>query len=228
MRNPKQFRRMNGASVNQKIVSVNDNLGIKGIGNQQGTTRIIYDSIKLQTSANNSVINFFENVKTRQFPYTNLTENKLQVAEAMGMQRISFLIMEVDVTAPATPKIVSLNTLSALAEFKPLYRSDLNFQIAQDTVVKRLPLQSFYAPFNRNSSFIGSPTFGTNPGITSSFEISHDVFHFDNPIIIPPQIEFVAPLQIPAITLPATANREWYLMCTLEGLGSLFAPKSTY
>ena len=84
-----------------------------------------------------------------------------------------------------------------------------------------------YSAFNRNSNFNGSQTFGAG-GITTSFEVSHDVFHFDNPIVIPPIIEFTASLTIPPIILPAEETKDYYLMMTLEGLGSLFAPKSTY
>ena len=215
-------------NAGRKITRVTDAMGVKGIGKMQGTTRIIYDAIVLQSSTTQQTIKFFEDVNTRKFPYTNISENKLQVAETIAMQRFSFAILEIDITNPAAPLIVSINPLASIGQFKPLYRSDLSMSIAQDQVIKKLPLQSMYSAFNRNSQFNGSQTFGTNPGATTSFEVSHDVFHFDNPIVIPPQIEFVADLQIPAFTLPAAPNREWRIMMTLEGLGSLFAPKSTY
>ncbi len=214
-------------NAGRKISRVTDAMGVKGIAKMQGTTRIIYDAIVLQSSTTQQTIKFFEDVNTRKFPYTNISENKLQVAETIAMQRFSMAILEVDITNPALPLIVSINPLASIGQFKPLYRSDLSISIAQDQVVKKLPLQSLYSAFNRNSQFNGSQTFG-NAGVTTSFEVSHDVFHFDNPIVIPPQIEFVAQLQIPAFTLPAAPNREWRMMMTLEGLGSLFAPKSTY
>lgn len=214
-------------NAGRKISRVTDAMGVKGIAKMQGTTRIIYDAIVLQSSTTQQTIKFFEDVNTRKFPYTNISENKLQVAETIAMQRFSMAILEVDITNPALPLIVSINPLASIGQFKPLYRSDLSISIAQDQVVKKLPLQSLYSAFNRNSQFNGSQTFGAG-GVTTSFEVSHDVFHFDNPIVIPPQIEFVAQLQIPAFTLPAAPNREWRMMMTLEGLGSLFAPKSTY
>lgn len=214
-------------NAGRKITRVTDKMGVKGIGNMQGTTRIIYDAIVLQSSTTQQTIKFFEDVNTRKFPYTNISENKLQVAETIAMQRFSMAILEVDITNPALPLIVSINPLASIGQFKPLYRSDLSISIAQDQVVKKLPLQALYSAFNRNSQFNGSQTFGAG-GTTTSFEVSHDVFHFDNPIVIPPQIEFVAQLQIPAFTLPVAPNREWRMMMTLEGLGSLFAPKSTY
>jgi hypothetical protein len=211
-----------------KIPQVTSNMGIKNIANMQGTTRIIYDSIRLQATTTISAIQFFENVNTRKFPFANIPENKLQVGETIAMQRFSLSIIEVDITNPAAPKVLFQNPISYGLDFQSLYRSDLSIAIAQDTVVKKLPIHAMYAPFNKDSRFVGSETFGINPGTTLSFEKSHDVFHFDNPIVIPPQIEFTATIQVTPITLPVTANREWHLCLTIEGLGSLFAPKSNY
>ncbi len=212
-------------NAGRKIVDVTKNMGVQGINKMQGTTRIIYDSVKLVTTSQQTTINFFEDVNTRKFPLTNISENKLQVAETIAMQRFSIMIIETEKDKPQN--VLTINTLAALAEFKKLYRSDLSFSIAQDQVVKKVPLQSMYSAFNRNSQFNGTQTFGANPGVTTSFEISHDVFHFDNPIVIPPQIEFVANWQVPTFKVPNETS-DWYACLTLEGLGSLFAPKSTY
>ena len=211
-----------------KIPQVTSKLGIKGISNMQGTTRIIYDSIKLVNTTTISAIQFFENVNTRKFPFSNIPENKLQVGETIAMQRFSLSIIGVDVTNPAQPKVTGQEPLGANLEFRSLYRSDLSIAIAQDTVVKKLPIHTMYAPFNKDSKFCGANIFGNNPGITTSFEVPHDVFHFDNPIVIPPQIEFTATLQVNPITLPVIPNQEWHLCLTIEGLGSLFAPKANY
>lgn len=211
-----------------KIPQVTSKMGIKGIDKMQGTTRIIYDSIKLQNTTTNSTITFFENVNTRKFPFANIPENKLQVGETIAMQRFSLGIITVDVTNPLVPILRNINPLAHLGEFQSLYRSDLSVAIAQDTVVKKLPIHAMYAPFNKDSKFCGANIFGNNPGITTSFEVPHDVFHFDNPIVIPPQIEFTATLQVNPITLPVIPNQEWHICLTVEGLGSLFAPKSNY
>lgn len=211
-----------------KIPSVTAKMGIKGIDKMQGTTRIIYDSIKLANTTTISAIQFFENVNTRKFPFANIPENKLQVGETIAMQRFSLSVIEVDTTNPSAPFVTSQNPMAYQLNFQSLYRSDLSIQIAQDTVVKKLPIHAMYAPLNKDSRFIGTETFGTNPGFTTSFEKPHDVFHFDNPIVIPPQIEFTATMQITPLTLPATPNREWHLCLTVEGLGSLFAPKANY
>lgn len=215
-------------TANGKIPAVTNAMGVKGIEKMQGTTRIIYDSIKLANTTTNSTITFFENVNTRKFPFANIPENKLQVGETIAMQRFSLSIIEVDTTDPLNPKVKSQNPIAYLLELQSLYRSDLSIAIAQDTVVKKLPIHTMYAPLNKDSKFIGSEIFGNNPGITTTFEKPQDVFHFDNPIVIPPQIEFTAQIQVCPITLPNVEKREWHLCLTLEGLGSLFAPKSNY
>lgn len=219
-----------GRTANQKIVAVNNNMGFKGIQNQQGTTRIIYDAVKLSNQTTNNVLLFFNEVNKKSFPLTNLTENKLQVGESMAVQRYSFSILEV---IASTGEVEAVQPLSYFPELQGLYRSDFSFNIAQDQVIKKMPLHSMYAPFNRNSKFVGAYQFGTQQTIagTNNFQslmVPHDVMHLDNDIIIPPQIEFYGALQMPIFDLPVFQGRDFYLMCTLEGLGSLFAPKSTY
>jgi len=210
-------------TANQKIVSVNDAMGVKGIGKQQGTTRIIYDSVKLNTSANSTTVTLFKDCKTRQYPYTNLSENKLQVGESIAMQRFSIFILEV---AAGTNNPLGTLPLAYFPAFSRLYRSDMNFNIAQNQVIKQLPLHSMYAPFNHKSKFYGESQFQPAGGDLNSFQIPQDVYEFDNPIIIPPQIEFYSEIIIPAVTVPA--GFDFYLMMNIEGLGSLFSPKSNY
>ena len=200
-------------------------MGFKGINTQQGTTRAIYDAVKLLATPNVSTIRFFENVNTKKFPFANLTENKLQVGESITFQRMSLSVMEYDSVSGRVEAIVPLDYFF---EFQGLYRSDLSISIAQDQVVKKLPMHTLYAPFNKNSKFLGNKIIGAQ-GTTTSFGLPHDVLHFDNPIVLPPQIEFYADLQLPTIQLPTVAvGVEFYMVMTLEGLGSLYAPKSTY
>lgn len=211
-------------NAGRKIVSVTDSMGVKGINKMQGTTRIIYDSLLLTTTTSNTTLRFFENVNTRKFPLTNISENKLQVAETIAMQRYSVAIMEIENN---TGIILNFNPLGFYGSTKGLYRSDMSFTIAQDTVVKKVPLQSMYAPFNRNSNFFGITQF-TSGGVLFTNEVPQDVFHFDNPIVIPPQIEFYAEWQLPPVKITPPEGSSYYAVMTLEGLGSLFAPKSTY
>lgn len=214
-------------NANTKIVRVNKEMGATNIAQQQGTTRIIYDSLLITNTTTRQTYRFFENVNTRQFPLTNLTENKLQIGESIAMQRFSFSLLSCIKNTLTVINILPLDNIQG--QGNAMYRSDLNIQIAQDTVVKKLPLHSMYAPFNKDSKFYGQIL--VNPGVPAleaNLGIPNDVFHFDNPIIIPPQIEFIAELQMPAIASPINPDIDTYLVMTLEGLGSLYAPKSTY
>lgn len=220
----KRYRPNENGSANSKIVSVNQNQGVKGIGGMQGTTRVIYDAVLLQATAVNSTLNLFENCKTRAFPLTNLSENKLQVGESIAMQRFSFYIIE---CTAGTTNVLGTFPLSYFAQFQRLYGGALNFTIAQDQVIKKLPLTSMQASFNPRARFQGYYQFqvlAADP--VTSFFMNHDIYHFDNNIIIPPQIEFVAQVQLPPIALPA--GFDFYLAMKIEGLGSLYAPKANY
>jgi hypothetical protein len=216
-------RSQGNGSAGSKIVNVNREMGVKGIGSQQGSTRIIFDAIQLQANPTNGILTLFENCKTRQFPLTNLTENKLQVGESITMQRFSFYIIE---CTAATTTVLDIVPLSFFAEFNRLYGSWFDFSIAQDTVIKRYPLSAMYSAFNKDSRWNSMYQLQPAAGDLISDEISHDVSWMDNNIVIPPQIEFKCQITVPPIVLPA--GFDFYLAMKIEGLGSLFAPKSTY
>ena len=85
---------MTPGNANRKIVTVNNAQGAKNINQQQGTTRIIYDSLPLVNGVNpKQTLRFFEGVNSRVFPFTNLTENKLQIGESIALQRFTFFLM---------------------------------------------------------------------------------------------------------------------------------------
>lgn len=225
MKQGTRFRSKSGVpSANRKIVEVANQQGVQGMQNMQGTTRIIYDAILLAATTTNTTVNLFENCKTRQFPLTNLTENKLQVGEAMALQRFSFYIIQ---CTTGTTNVLSVQPIAYFPQFHRLYGGVLNFTIAQDTVIKKLPLASMYAPFNPDSRFQG--LFQTQPlaaDPVTSYLTPQDIFHFDTDIILLPQLEFVAQVQLPPIALPA--GSDFYLAMKLEGIGSLYNPKSTF
>lgn len=221
-------RRYSRGGANRKIVQVNNKLGIKNIQNQQGTTRVIYDALPISNANSGQTLRFFENVNNRQFPFTNINENKLQVGESLALQRFSVALLTTDVNTGAVLNVLSIDNIAAGTN--ALYRSDLSFSLAQDTVIKKLPLHSMYAPFNKDSKFYGN--IFVNPGAGPPFEaqlgLPQDVFYFDNDIIVPQQIEFVAELRLPQFTLTLNAFANYYLLLTMEGLGSLFSPKTAY
>ncbi len=213
-------------SVNRKVVTVNNKIGAKNINQMQGTTRVLYDSVELLASPTGTVLKFWEDVNLKKFPFTNISENKLQIGETIAIQRYSFGIMSLP--SVGFPNIVEeIKPFDQAPAFFGLYRSDMSFAIAQDTVLKKLPLHTMYAPFNKDSRFYGSLQFNLFGGLIS-IGVPQDVMHLDSDLIIPPQIEFTAQVQIPGIAfLPVPTNR-YFMVMTIEGLGSLFSPKGTY
>lgn len=212
-----------GRGAGSKIVRVNEQQGFGNLANQQGTTRIIFDAIPLATNANTNVVTLFQDCRTRKFPLTNLTENKLQYKESTVMQRFSFFIIE---TASGTTNALDVFPLDYFSEYKRLKASTFSFYIANDRVIKDFPLASMYAPFNKDARFMGQFQTHPNGGNLTTFNIPQDVYEFDNEIVIPPEVEFRCDVTIPAITNPA--GFDFYLAMKIEGLGSLFAPKSRY
>lgn len=225
----KKFIPVGGGNANQKIVMVNQKQGFGNMSNQQGTTRVIFDSIKLATNTEPTIVTLFEDCKNRTFPQTNLPQNRLEVGETMAMQRFSVFLMLVNAGQPK--QVTQTMPLSWFPLSWRLYAGLLNFSIAQDTVIKQLPLTSMQAQFNPNSKFQGIHQFNNTNATTGKLETNinnQDIYHFDTNLIIPPQIEFKATIQIPPLDLSGLPTSDFYLVMKIEGLGSLYAPKSTY
>ena len=215
-------------TANTKIVRINKEFGNKNIAKQQGTTRLIYDALEINNGLSGTVLQFFQNVNTRKFPFTNLNENKLQVGESLALQRFSLLLLSTDPVTDTVFNVLPIDNIAAGTN--ALYRSDLSISLAENTVVKSIPIHSMYAPFNKDSRFYGNVLVnaGAGPPFEADLGIPHDVFHFDNPIIIPKDIQFVVSLQLPKFVLTLTPGVKFSLLLTLEGLGSLFSPKNAY
>ena len=201
----------------QKIMNTGKNFGYSGIKNQQGSTIVIYDSLPLIGSTGTFIFEFFKNVRTRVFPFTNLTENKLQVAESMVIQRMYLSI----ITVVSDAVTASMELAQAGLDF--FYRSDMNFTIANNQVIKPLNVQSFQPQFNYASNWGAvASAFDTDTVVTTF--IGNAVWHAETLIVIPPQIEFQANLKVTEYTAVANA----YLMLTVEGTAAIMAPRETY
>lgn len=185
-------------SPQKKNIGVNDKFGNIGIKKQQGTTRIIFDSLPLDGS---SVYRFFEDVNTRQFPFTNLGSfgNRLQVGESLVVER-TYL----NISATTAGAISSIITTVG----QPLIEAgELNLEIANSQVIKPIPIRSFVPAFNKNAQFDG-----------------YYNFEFDTQIVIPPLLEFVSILR----TAGAVTIADNFLFLTFEGSGAIIAPRTTF
>ena len=184
-----------------KIINVNDKFGNKGIKKQQGTTRLIYDSLPIDGSTE---FRFFDEVNSRTFPATNLgsSGNQLNVGEALVIERAYLTTVTL---IPAT----GLHTIApmTIAAFPDIALGELIIDITTQKVMKPIPVLSFFPEFNK-----------------SAYHQNYTNFEFNTQLVIPPLLEFVSVLRV-AIQ-PAIADTD--LRFTMGGVGAILAPKRTF
>jgi hypothetical protein len=186
-----------------KLVGVNNKFGNTNIKNQQGTTRVIYDSLPLDGSTE---LRFFENASSRQYPFTNIGAegNRLNVGESFVVQKVYFGLLGVD---PDTGEYINFDTLGGYA-FASWMSGEWSFLIANSQVIKQLPfLTTFYAT---------TSVTGTNA--------LDEAFSTFNDIVIPPLLEYVLTLRTPSYT----ADPAYRLACFIEGTAGILAPQTTF
>lgn len=185
-----------------KLVGVNNNFGNTNIKNQQGTTRVIFDSLPLDGSTE---LRFFENASSRQYPFTNIGAegNRLNVGESFVVQKVYFGYM-------------TLNELGAFAGFDTLgntgpfdfMNGEWSFLIANSQVIKQLP---FASCFN-----LADNVTGVN-GNDEAFSTFTD-------IVIPPLLEYILTYRVNTYN-PIDDAR---LVCFIEGTAGILAPQTTF
>ena len=191
-------------TAQQKLIHVNQQMGNTGIKKQQGTSRVMYDSLPLDGADN--VLSFFAGSNTRNFPRTNTGSfgNKLEVAESTVIQRVYFSVMTVDAVDPLE---VTGNLDLTTAGLPGLYASELSIFVAEKRVMKPIPLTSFQPEFNKNA-----------------YNSTSQVFWADTDLTIPPLLDYEFRLKVPNYTPVANA----FLRCTYEGVGSIISPTNPF
>lgn len=169
---------------------------------QQFTERAIYDALPLD---GRTTFRFFENCSSRRFPYTNLSENKLQKGENMVIKFVSFEVVTADKTNANL--ITSIDPIKAFN--KGLYRSDLSVQIAQSVVLKNFPVDGIDPEFNMYAKHTDA-----------------NIVRLGVDLVIPEFLEFIAQLQTPGYTAPVDENK--YLMIKLHGEATIFSPRASF
>ena len=185
-----------------KIVGVNNKFGNTNIKNQQGTTRVIFDSLPLNGATE---LRFFENAGSRQYPFTNIGAegNRLNVGETFVVQKVYFGIMTV-------------NEAGSFDQFQPIQfvgvqsymAGEWSFLIANSQVIKQLPFLTSFQPGYKLSS-------------TNSRDEAFSTF---TDIVIPPLLEYILTVRTPAYTSDATLR----LVCFIEGTAGIIAPQTTF
>lgn len=186
-----------------KIVGVNNKFGNTNIKNQQGTTRVIFDSLPLDGSTE---LRFFENAGSRQYPFTNIGSegNRLNVGETFVVQKVYFGLIGLDGDTGLYSSFESLNAVGP----ETWSYGEWSFLIANSQVIKQLPfLTSFY------------------PGLANtSVNTDDEAFGTFTDIVIPPLLEYVLTYRIPTYT----PKENYRLACFIEGTAGILAPQTTF
>jgi hypothetical protein len=187
----------------QKAVAVNNRFGNTNIKGQQGTTRVIYDSLPLDGSTE---LRFFENAASRQYPFTNIGSegNRLTVGETFVIQKIYFGLINVDADTSA---FVSFTDLAG--DGSDYETGEWSFLLANSQVIKQLP----FSVFNNVSNTVINPS--------SAADVTFDTF---TDIVIPPLLEYVLTYRI----APYAAVANTRLVCFMEGTAGIIAPQTTF
>lgn len=183
-----------------KMVAVNNRFGNTNIKGQQGTTRVLFDSIALNGATE---LRFFENAGSKQYPLTNVGAegNRLNVGDTFAVQKIYFGIITLD---PDTGAVTSFQPGIS----SPFVLGELSFQIANSQVIKQLPISAFISP-------------SLNPTAVNGSDVALETF---TDIIIPPLLEYVLSLRLTSYT----ALENQYLTCFIEGSAGIISPQSTF
>ena len=185
--------------VSQQIVGVNQRLGNTAVPNMQGTTRMIFDTVNITSTATDQTLTYFAGVGSRVYPATNLSTNRFEVGESLAIQGFSVLSY-----TTATPSLAT--TLNSVSNFRA---GILNFYIGNQRVLKDLEIVS-YSRFSVGESI--------------SQTVENGVFRLETPIVIPPQIEFYATLRFGTIIEASGTS----LVLSAFGTGTLLNTKSNF
>ena len=198
---------LSSVSPQQKIVAVNNKFGNTNIKSQQGTTRVLFDTLPLD---GRTQFRFFENVNLRQFPLTNLTGegNRLGVGETIVIQKIYFSLLNID---PDTGAITSSWPFSRVGPTSPyaLNTGDLDIIIANSTVMKDFSVNCMTNQFNPSSVTQSDEAYGTQTDI-----------------IIPPLLEYLAVLK--TTSYPAATGLYNHIRISFEGTAGIISPQTTF
>ena len=192
----KQFSTASNAI--RKMVATADKFGNSGIKNQQLTTFEIFDYLPY---APGTTLKFFQNVSTRQFPFANIQENRLQVGESMVIKRIWFTV-----ATQMGGNITNIQTFEQAA-LSGQYLSQLTWNNDNNRVIKDLSLTNMQAEFNRKA-----------------WSTDNNVFHLETDITIQPLVRFTASLNM----LTGAEVKNIFIGCHAGGVGTLLAPKGTF
>jgi len=194
----------------QKIIRVNDQAGNRGIQNQQGSTRILFDTIKLNPVAPQREFQFFKTPNQNGTVWgTNVdaTNGLLGPGEAMALEYMSFCVITVETATGEIGDIQPVASLAAVNTFEfGFYTGTFEIDISNNKVMKPTALQNFLSDFN--PSVIG-------PGLFK------EVMELRTDLVVMPALPVIITVRVPVWSLTVAPGYEYYLRCTITGAGSL-------
>jgi len=194
-----QGKIIGGITPQQKMVAVNNKFGNTNIKGQQGTTRVLFDSIECNGVTE---FRFFENAGSKRYPFTNVGAegNRLNVGETFTIQKIYFGYLQTDADTG------EFNFFSPGFPF--FAKGELSFQIANSQVIKQLPLIDFSQA-------------QLNPSAVNNNDIAFETL---TDIVIPPLLEYILTVR----TADSNVIADTRLVCFIEGTAGILAPQTTF
>lgn len=199
-----------------KFLQANRVLGAQ-MDQQQGTTRVIYDTVNFPTGTNPSY-DFFSEVSGKSAtliqnqPATNISDNRFEPGEGMVIKEIGFYNMDVSAAA-VTPADLDVSIIGL---------GTINFYIGNNRVIKDLPLLAGQIATSINN--INTST----TSVTNFSNTRYLAFRLFNNIVIPPQIQFYATVRLPFGSGGVAGSGLGSLRMYVKGYGKLFNPRNNY
>lgn len=196
-----------------KIVGVNNKFGNTNIKNQQGTTRVLYDSLPID---GRTTFRFFENANNRSFPLTNIGSegNRLEVGSTFVIEKLYFYLVQYDAVNNTIVGQTAIGNSGTGDFWCPFASGEFDFIIANSQVIKQLPT-TFSAQQFGLASF--------NPTAVNTQDVA---FGFATDIVIPPLLEYVGQLRTTSYDL--TGITLTHLQCYIQGTAGIIAPQTTF
>jgi len=194
---------LNPITPQRKAIGVSKRFGNLGLKKQQGTTRILYDSLPFTGSP--TQFNFFEGSNNRDFPFTNVgaSGNKLTVGELLVIERFYLAAIQVEDTG----ELIEFEDVITGTGSDALATGDLSLEIANQTVMKPISAASALPQFNKNA-----------------YWDNYNNFEMDTQIVLQPLLEYIWRYRV---TLYPVQADEQSLRLTIEGTGAIIAPRQT-
>lgn len=202
-------------TAQQKLISVADKEGVSNLKNQQGATRVLYDTISLD---GRTTFEFFKNTQTAVNALgvnlgSNVDSNQglLGPGEGLVIEYISFqwLQLSAATTSASVVKFGAVSSNGSADVNRGFYTGNFGIMVANQQILKPVSNSVFVPEFNYT--------------ITGAFDA--EIYKLMTKTTILPNLQMQINVTVPAYaTQVATFN---YLRCTIQGVGSILNLQST-